>query len=114
MGMEQLNTTAYNPQTDALAERLNRILLDMLSKTVKQNGKDWDSCLLLVIFAYQACLQFSTGESYSTYGMEETQGCQLKLSRTHHLVSASRLTDDYITELTRRMSETQSLAGDAI
>ena len=52
MGMKKVNTTAYHPQTHGLVERFNRTLLDMLSKTTKQNGKDWDSCLSFVLFAY--------------------------------------------------------------
>ena len=32
LGVEKLNTTAYHPQTDGLVERMNRILVEMLSK----------------------------------------------------------------------------------
>ena len=38
MGVEKLNTTAYHPQTDGLAERFNRTLTDMLAKKVEQSG----------------------------------------------------------------------------
>ena len=52
MGMHKLNTTAYHPQTDELVERFNRTLTDMLAKTVKANGRDWDQHLPFVLFAY--------------------------------------------------------------
>ena len=35
LGVEKLNTTAYHPQMDGLAERFNRTLTDMLAKRVE-------------------------------------------------------------------------------
>lgn len=37
--MKKVNTSAYHPQADGLVERCNHTLLDMLAKTVKQNGR---------------------------------------------------------------------------
>ena len=34
MGIHKVSTTAYHPQTDGLVERFNRMLTDMLAKTV--------------------------------------------------------------------------------
>ena len=62
-GHQKGNTTAYHPQTDKLVEHFNRTLLDMLSKTVKPGGQDWDAHLPYVLFAYCATVQQSTGES---------------------------------------------------
>lgn len=62
MGMKKVNIAAYHLQVDGLVERFNRTLLDMLSKTAKQNGKDWDSCFSFVLYAYQTSPQTSTGE----------------------------------------------------
>ena len=42
MGIHKANTTAYHPQTDDFVERFNRTLTDMLSKTMKAQGRDWD------------------------------------------------------------------------
>ena len=107
MGMKKVNTTAYHPQTDGLVERFNRTLLDMLSKTAKQNGKDWDNCLPFILFAYWSSPQTSTGESpfYLLYGRD------LKLPTEVVLCPPP---DDYVTEITKRMSQAWSLAGDAI
>ena len=39
LGVEKLNTIAYHPQTDGLAERFNRTLTDMLARKVEQSGR---------------------------------------------------------------------------
>ena len=66
MGVKKLNTTAYHPQTDGLVERFNRTLTEMLSKSVKRNGRDWDQHISYVLFAYRTSPQSSTGESCFT------------------------------------------------
>ena len=63
MGIHQVNTTAYHPQTDGLVERFNRTLTEMLAKKVERNGQDWDTHLPFVLFAYRASMQDSTRES---------------------------------------------------
>ena len=62
LGIHQVNTTAYHPQTDGLVERFNRTLISMLVKTVERGGKDWDEHLPFVLFAYRASEQQSTCE----------------------------------------------------
>ena len=45
LGIQQSSTTAYHPQTNALTERFNRTLVDMLSIYVGENQDDWDEFL---------------------------------------------------------------------
>ena len=52
LGTHKVNTTAYHPQGDGLVERMNRSLLNMLSKSAELNGNDWDERLPFVLFAY--------------------------------------------------------------
>ena len=54
LGIKKVSTTAYHPQTDGLMERFNRTLTDMLSKRVHPSGKDWDTQLPYVLFAYRS------------------------------------------------------------
>ena len=72
LGIHQVNTTAYHPQTDGLVERFNRTLISMLAKTVERGGKDWDEHLPFVLFAYRASEQQSTCESpfFLLYGRD--------------------------------------------
>ena len=115
MGMKKVNTTAYHPQTDGLVERFNRTLLDMLSKTAKQNGKDWDYCLPFILFAYRSSPQISTGESpfYLLYGRDSKLPIEAVLCPPPSFALQVDA-DDYVTEITKRMSQAWSLAGDAI
>ena len=63
LGIKKISTTAYHPQTDGLVERYNRTLIDMLSKKVQPTGKDWDTQLPYVLFAYRTSVHDSTKAS---------------------------------------------------
>ena len=115
MGRKKVNTTAYHPQTDGLEKHFNRTLLDMLSKTAKRNGKDWDSCLPFVLFAYCSSPQTSTGESpfYLLYGRDPRLPTEAVLCSPPSLALQSDA-DDYVAEITKRISPAWGLAGDTI
>ena len=72
LGFHEVNTSAYHPQTDGLVERFNRTLTSMLAKTVQEDGREWDTKLPYVLFAYRACCHESTQESpfYLLYGRD--------------------------------------------
>ena len=109
MGIHK-NTTAYHPQTDGLVERFNRTLTDMLAKTVKANGRDWNQHLYFALFAYQTSPQTSTGESpfYLLYGRDPCLPTESALSpipdRNHVDVG------DYKVMLTQKLSKAWELA----
>ena len=42
LGTKQAMSTAYHPQTDGQAERVNRVLEDMLRNYVSNDQTDWD------------------------------------------------------------------------
>ena len=116
LGVEKLNTTAYHPQTDGLAERFNRTLTDMLAKKAERSGKDWDAHLPFVLFAYQASLQESTKESpfYLLYGhdprLPTTLGLDSGRQQQQHLTDL----DTYKAEVAFKFSEAWKLARDNI
>jgi len=72
LGVSKLNATAYRPQTNGLTEQFNRTLTSTLAKKVEQSGKDWDSHLPFVLFAYRVSVQESVKESpfYLLYGRD--------------------------------------------
>ena len=111
MGIKRVNTTAYHPQTDGLVERFNRTLTDMLAKTVERDGKNWDTKLPYVLFAYRSSPQESTGESpfYLLYGRDP------QLPTETEMISPSTMrvvvnTDNYKEEVIQKMQEAWNLA----
>lgn len=63
LGIKRVRTTPYHPQTDGLVERFNQTLKTMLKKYVSDTGKDWDTWLPFLLFAYREVPQASTGFS---------------------------------------------------
>ena len=70
MGITQLPTSGGHPQTDGLVERFNKTLKQMLTKLVAKGGRNWDTLLGPVLFAYRSTPHSSTGMSpfYLIYG----------------------------------------------
>ena len=58
--IQRTRTCPYRPQSDGLVERLNRTLIDMLSKFCNENLNDWDNHLPYLISAYRATRNEST------------------------------------------------------
>ena len=63
LGIKKLHTTPYHPQGDGLVERLNRTIVDGLRKIQSTTKTDWDLDLPLLLMAYRATVQESTGET---------------------------------------------------
>lgn len=61
--VRSIRTTPYHPQTDGLVERFNQTLKGMLRKAAKEEGKDWDTLIPYLLFAYREVPQASTGFS---------------------------------------------------
>ena len=114
MGIKKVNTTAYHPQGDGLVERFNRTLLDMLAKTVKPGGQDWDERLPYVLFAYRATLQASTAESpfFLLYGRDPQLPTDAALCPP--VERSTVRTDDYGSSLVQFMSDAWKLARTSI
>lgn len=63
VGVDPIRTTPYHPQTDSLVERFNKTLKALLPKATAEIGKDWDTLLPYLLFAYRDVPQASTGFS---------------------------------------------------
>ncbi len=93
-----------------LVERFNRTLTDMLAKKVEKGGRDWDTHLPYVLFAYRASLQEPTGESpfFLLYGRDPRLPTELRLDQpaTREVLDL----DTYKGEVAARMQDAWSLA----
>ena len=105
LGVEKVNTSGYHPQTDGLVERFNRTIIAMLSKCVKKHGRDWDTHLPYLLFAYRVSVQESTRESpfFLLYGRDPRLPTETAVSHptTPYQVDIS----DYRTELIAQLSD---------
>ena len=63
LGIKKTKTTAFRPQSDGFIERFNRTLQQMISLYVNEPQTDWDQVLPLVVGAYRATTQDTTGQT---------------------------------------------------
>ena len=114
MGTHKVNTTAYHPQSDGLVERFNHTLIDMLSKTVDQSGRNWDEQLPFVLFAYWTSVQESTQESpfFLLYGRDPLLPSELGLSTPLGQCNLDLVS--YKEELVTRLSQARILAKEHV
>uniref|UniRef100_A0A674ITH5 Gypsy retrotransposon integrase-like protein 1 n=1 Tax=Terrapene triunguis TaxID=2587831 RepID=A0A674ITH5_9SAUR len=63
LGVKQLRTSVYHPQTDGLVERFNRTLKDMLRKFPQEDLRRWDQLLPPLLLAVREVPQSSTNFS---------------------------------------------------
>jgi hypothetical protein len=63
LGIKQLRTTIYHPQTDGAVERVNRTIIDMVTPFAHKDPKQWDEHLDYVVAAYNRTPHASTGET---------------------------------------------------
>ncbi|MEM7069993.1 MAG: DDE-type integrase/transposase/recombinase, partial [Pseudomonadota bacterium] len=109
----KINTTAYHPQTDGLVERSNRTLMDILSKMVSENQRDWDRHLPFCLFSYRTATQASTKLS----PFQLLFGRQPRLPIDSELLVAIRPyceLEDYSVDAARRFHFNQQLARENI
>ncbi|KAJ1085947.1 hypothetical protein NDU88_006071 [Pleurodeles waltl] len=63
LGVTQIRTSVYHPQTDQFVERYNKTIKNLLRKAINDTVRDWDKKLPLVLYAIRTHIQSSTGYS---------------------------------------------------
>ena len=67
-------TNAFHPQSNAVIDRKNRTLLNMLAKTTDKNSRTWSELLPFVMLAYRTSVHESAGYTpyFPLFGHEAT------------------------------------------
>ena len=102
LGTTKVNTTAYHPRCNGLVERFNRTLKQMLRKHVEKYGKQWDTNLHGVLWAYRNTPHESTGEkpSFLLFGVD------LKSPSEAALLPPEELEESEVTEYREQLALT--------
>ena len=72
--IDKTRTTSFHPQSNSIIERMNRTLLNMLSKCIADDQSNWSSLLPFVLLAYRSSVHESTGftPNFLVFGHELT------------------------------------------
>ena len=115
-GIHKTRTTSYYPASDGQVERMNRTLIDMLSKYVGQNQRSWDDHLPLVLSAYRSSVHESTSLSPAvmTLGRELDLPADLVFGRPEGESSQADTPPSYVTKLIDRTEKVHQVARDKL
>jgi hypothetical protein len=104
LGVKQLLTTAYHPETDGQTERVNRVLQDCLRHYVAPTQDDWDTHLPYVEFAINTSKHASTHETpfFLNYGHHPRVPLDLHLPKADNSPGVAKFA--------RRMQDALALA----
>ena len=61
LGMDKTRTTSFHPQSNAVIERMNKTLQNMLGKCVNEEQSNWSQQLPQIMMAYRSLVHESTG-----------------------------------------------------
>ena len=114
--IHKTRTTSYYPASDGQVERMNRTLIDMLSKYVGQNQRSWDDHLPLVLLAYRSSVHESTSLSPAvmTLGRELDLPADLVFGRPEGESSQADTPPSYVTKLIDRTEKVHQVARDKL
>ena len=80
--IDKTRTTSFHPQSNAVCERMNRTLLNMLAKCVDEDQQNWSQQLPYVLMAYRSSVHESTGYTphFLVFGTETSLPIDLMFS----------------------------------
>ncbi|KAJ8040905.1 hypothetical protein HOLleu_15350 [Holothuria leucospilota] len=79
LGIDQIKSSAYHPESQGALERFHQTLKNMLKTYCHDNGRDWDEGIPFVMFAARESIQESLGFSPFELVFGHTVRGQLKL-----------------------------------
>jgi Chromo (CHRromatin Organisation MOdifier) domain len=105
LGVQRKLSTAYHPQTNGQAERLNQTLEQILRNYVNYQQNNWVELLPMAQFAYNSATQDTTGQTpfYANYGYEPN--AYYEPENDDSPAQAARLQVEQLKELHEEMSK---------
>ncbi|KAE9522252.1 hypothetical protein AGLY_017349, partial [Aphis glycines] len=100
LGITQIFSSAYHPQTQGMTELMNKIICNSLSHYVNENQKDWSLYYKMIIFAYNTSpsSRLKVSPFYLLHGIEATQPIDNKLT-----------TEDELFDFTKALKQLQKI-----
>ena len=111
LGIKKTRTTPLHPQSDGQTERMNRTLLDVLSKLVRENKSDWDQLLCYAMASYRSSVHSTTGETPNRLMLGREVATPLTLLAPPPPTTQPKA--DWVAELHRRFGEAYSTVLEA-
>ena len=102
LGIKQITTTAWHPQSNGMVERFNGTLKRTIKIWVNENQRDWDVYLPYAMFAYHTSFHSTMQETpfYMTFGRDPNT----VLTKTLGIrPEQNKDTEHYATELAQRL-----------
>ncbi|KAL8593285.1 hypothetical protein ACOMHN_009938 [Nucella lapillus] len=118
LGVTQLYTTPYHPQSNGLVERFNGTLKGMLKKLCEERPSDWDRYIPAALFAYREAPQESTG--FSSFELLYGRTVKGPVSILKELWSKEQETEEvkttyqYVVDLRNRLEEMCQFAMESL
>lgn len=100
LGISQIFSSAYHPQTQGMTELMNKIICNSLSHYVNENQKDWSLYYKMIIFAYNTSpsSRLKVSPFYLLHGIEASQPIDNKLT-----------TEDELFDFTKALKQLQKI-----
>ena len=115
LGVQKIFTCPYSPKSDAICERYNRTLIDMLGTLGEEKRRQWSKYTLHMCNLYNSSIHSSTGFSpfELMFGRKSRLPVDTLLS-TDPLDSEYKSIREYVKALRTRMEFAQAIASESI
>ena len=102
LGLSNIFTSTYHPQTNGQVERYNRTMLAMLRNYVNEHQNDWDRYTTALTYAYNNHVHRSTGTTPFSLGFSRPPP---EFSLHHSIRSRARPTQDQRNDYVKRLDD---------
>ena len=114
LGVRKTHTTAYHPQGNAITERENAVLKQLLSAYVNVRLNDWDEHLPVIMLAYRSAVHRTLGEAPFTVLMGRKARLPLDafIGAPPEVAYQEVSMSEYVTGLMEAMQQAHELVSD--